>query len=185
MSTLKVINDPISTTFEELPLCFTEFISNFKSDFEKMNLEEAIKTRSNSFRESLKEKTKHIKNLSWESKLRDGTAAFQLDAKYICAGRCNSSHQVNIVICLNNREAIGTNFLKLEIAALSNLRTSKIDDFTDENILGILISLDSDLLSAGGWDNSYADSSEYSAAFRKYYKNLIKSNIVQLRIHKV
>ena len=181
----KIINDSISVNIEDLADCFKTFLAHFKEEFEKMDLDEAIRGRSNSFREALRNATYVIPELKWETKLRDGSAPFQIDAKYNCGGKCGSQHLINLVVCLNNREAIGTNFLKLEVAALGDLRNSKIENFVDENTLGILISLDSDLLIAGNWDNSYADSSEYTSAFRKYYRQIIKANIVQLRIHKI
>jgi hypothetical protein len=143
----------------------------------------AISDRSNSMRKSIKEHTENLNGFVWIPRTRDGQAPFSIDARLTCSGDCASIHILNIVICLNNREAIGTNFLKLEVAALSEIRKFQEKEVLDSNLLGVLITLDSDVLSLGKWDPSYADSSEYSAGMRKFYKSFFKSNITNLRIH--
>ena len=143
----------------------------------------AISDRSNSMRKLIKEHTDNLSGFEWIPRTRDGQAPFLIDAKYTCGGECASIHILNFVICLNNREAIGTNFLKLEVAALSEIRKFQEREVLDSNLLGVLITLDSDVLALGKWDPSYADSSEYSAGIRKFYKSLFKSNITNLRIH--
>ena len=64
MTKSKIINDSMSVNFEDLADCFKIFLAHFKEEFEKIDLDVAIKGRSNSFREALKNATNVIPDLS-------------------------------------------------------------------------------------------------------------------------
>jgi hypothetical protein len=153
-----------------------------KESLGQIDFSTAVKNRSISFKEALKKSTENLNNFTWISRNRDGQAPFQIDARYVCGRKCGTVHIINLVVCLNNREAIGSNFLKLETAAIREIRTSK-EVLDDANVAGFLATLSRELLDEGGWDPSYADSSEYANAIKTYYKPLLKSNILGLRIH--
>jgi hypothetical protein len=180
---LILVEEPLTCVLSELEPCLTASLSVIQKSLSEINFNSAIADRSNSMRRFIKEQTEKIKGFEWIPKTRDGQAPFYTDAKYICNGECRSLHVLNVVICLSNREAIGTNFLKLELAALSEIRKYHEQEVLDSNILGILLTFDRDVLSLGKWDPAYADSSEYSGAIRKFYKPFLRSNIVNLRIH--
>lgn len=182
---LKTISDSVGISPEDLPQCFVKFWESLQGSLSNIDFDVAIKSRSTSMKAEIKKVTSGIKKLSWIPRTRDGQAVFQLDAKYSCDFSCGESHIVNVVICLNNREAIGTNFLKLEIASFRDLRTSNVEGFSDNNVLGILITFDQELLTFGGWDQSYAFSSEYASAYKMNYRQVLKSNILMLRLHAV
>ena len=82
---------------------------------------------------------------------------------------------IGIELCLNNREAIGTNFSKL--SAYLNKRES-IPNFR----LAALVTLSRDLLDHGGWDKSYGDSSEYDVAFDLIYGEFASGSVVNLSL---
>jgi hypothetical protein len=180
---LRIIEDALTTSLAELDDCAASLYNELAKAFGLIDFNSAIKDRSNSMRASLTQATSPLKRFRWIPKTRDGQAPFGIDAQYSCDGNCDSLHILNLVLCLNNREAIGTNFLKLEAAALAELRKTQLYDISDSNLLGILITFDRDVLTQGKWDNSYADAGEYSAGFKKYYKPFLRSNILSLRMH--
>jgi hypothetical protein len=180
---MRIIEESLTCLTSELDNCLQTSLAKFQDALSGIDFNLAIADRSNSMRKLIKDFTENIKGFEWIPRTRDGQAPFSIDGKYACNGECNSIHILNVVICLNNREAIGTNFLKLEVAALSEIRRFQETEVLDSNILGVLISLDRDVLTLGKWDPSYADSSEYSGGLRKFYKSLLKSNITNLRIH--
>lgn len=180
---MRIIEESLSCVTSELDTCLQSSLFKFKDALSGIDYHLAIFDRSNSMRKLIKDSTESLKGFEWIPRTRDGQAPFSIDGKYTCDGECSSFHILNIVVCLNNREAIGTNFLKLEVAALSDIRSYHQKEVLDANILGALVSLDRDVLAHGKWDPSYADSSEYSGGMRKFYKSLLKSNITNLRIH--
>ena len=82
---------------------------------------------------------------------------------------------IGIELCLNNREAIGTNFSKLS-SFLSKREAAP--NFR----LAVLITLSRDLLDHGGWDRSYGDSSEYDDAFDLIYGEFASGSVVSLTL---
>ena len=180
---MRIVEESLTCVFSELDLCLQSSLLKIQSALSEIDLNSAIEDRSNSMRKLIREQTEKIKGFEWIPKTRDGQAPFLTDAKFICNGECKSIHVINIVMCLNNREAIGTNFLKLEVAALAEIRKFQEVEVLDSNLLGVLITFDRDVLALGNWDPAYADSSEYSAGMRKFYKTLFNSNITNLRTH--
>ena len=71
---------------------------------------------------------------------------------------------LNIELCLNNKEAAGTNFLKLSSAM--KFQEEQGAEFS----LGMLLVPTRELLELGGWDSVYGDSSEYSHYFKEGYQ---------------
>ncbi len=181
---MRVIEDGLTTSLEDLDGCLVSLYAGMAKAFGLIDFNSAIKDRSNSMRASLTQATSPLKRFKWIPKTRDGQAPFGIDAQLTCESKCGSLHLLNLVVCLNNREAIGTNFLKLEAAALAEIRKTQAYEISDSNLLGVLITFDRDVLAQGKWDNSYADAGEYSAGFKKYYRPFLKSNILSLRMHK-
>jgi hypothetical protein len=184
MSKIRVIDDLLTVNLLDVASCHQKMWELLKDSLEEMDFNAAVKNRSISFKEELKISTKSINNFNWIARTRDGQAPFQIDAQFHCDKKCGTTHVANLVICLNNREAIGSNFLKLEIAALREIRLNKVE-IDDSNVVGFLVTLSRELLDEGGWDPSYADSSEYANAAKTIYKPILRSNILGLRIHQV
>lgn len=101
-------------------------------------------------------------------------AMFKLDGTIKCDGHCESIHRVNIVLCSNNREAIGGNLLKMELASTL---------LPQDASLGILICMTRKLMELGGWDGSYADNIEYQEAYCDAYRDFLKSRIAILTLN--
>lgn len=82
---------------------------------------------------------------------------------------------IGIELCLNNREAIGTNFSKLYSYV------NKREDSPNYRLV-TLVTLSRSLLDHGGWDKSYGDSSEYSEGFDLIYGEFASGNVVILTL---
>jgi len=89
---------------------------------------------------------------------------------------CGHHHRISIQSCFDNREAIGTNLLKFEIASK---KYSKNDDYV---ALGILICASRDTKKWLKLDNSVGTLEEYEVAIRTAYKNIINCRIYQIEI---
>jgi hypothetical protein len=189
MSSFRIVEDSLSAKLAELPICLAQIISDIKADIQSIEVNSSISNRSESLKNAL---TAQVKTVNWNKKslfdapeLADAPAIFKLDGTSTCSGSCGSFHQTNIVVCLNNREIIGTNFLKLEVAAIEAIRNHPKFAIYDENVLGVLVTLDENLLRTGNWDRSYASSDEYTFAFRHAYKGVLKANILSLQLHMI
>ena len=187
MSNFRIVEDALSAVAEDLENCLTELVQKIRYEIQAIDGHKSIKNRSESLKGAL---TENVGTVNWQKKslfespnLANAPAIFRLDGTAQCDERCGSYHQINVVTCLNNREVIGTNFLKLEVSAIESIRNHPAFPIYDSNILGLLITLDENVLHLGGWDKAYANSSEYSFAYKHAYKSLIKSNVLSLQIH--
>lgn len=83
-----------------------------------------------------------------------------------------------VELCLNNREGIGSNFLKVH-SAISSRKGNP------EESAGILIVPSRGLLDFGGWDKAYGDSTEYEHLWNAVYKNLMTTRIILIELHAI
>jgi metal-responsive CopG/Arc/MetJ family transcriptional regulator len=187
MSNFRILDDALSASLAEMPQCLVQIVSKLKSEIQAIEANSSISNRSESLKSAL---TSQVNSVNWNKKslfdapeLADAPAIFKLDGISVCNELCGSYHQANIVICLNNREIIGTNFLKLEVAAIEAIRNHPKFAIYDKNILGVLVTLDENLLRTGNWDRSYASSDEYKFAFKHAYKGVLKANIISMQLH--
>ena len=97
-------------------------------------------------------------------------ANYMLDLQVDCSGKCGHLHRINVELAFNNREAIGTNFLKLASRNAADSLDASIQS------VGLFLAATRELLDAGAWDGAYADSSEYDAIFHKVYVHQIHGN---------
>jgi hypothetical protein len=89
---------------------------------------------------------------------------------------CGHHHRVSIQSCFDNREAIGTNLLKFEIASK---KYSKNDEY---RALGILICASRETKKRLKLDNSVGTLEEYEVAIRTAYKNILHCRVIQIEI---
>lgn len=190
MTAIRIVEDEMSISSIDVHVCFRSIIDTIREQFQSIDSSNLIRQRSESFKKVLADSFESIGEIAWSKSsvfqnpaLADVPAIFKLDGQAECDRSCQSYHKINFVLCLNNRESIGTNFLKLEIAALDLIRNSRDNSLYDENILGVLLTLDSSVLEIGKWDSSYAAASEYTFAFKHAYKHLLKSNMLALQFH--
>ena len=190
MSSLRVIEDEMSIKLNELDPCLQNLWSEIKEIFQSLDVRSAIRQRSESFKSAVSQGVDGKSNFAWEKSsvfhdpnLLDVAAIYRLDGTSTCKRECLSLHKVNLVLCLNNRESIGTNFLKLEVAAQEDIRNNKQFELFDRNVLGVLVSFNESLLKEGTWDASYASADEYTFAFKHAYRGIVKSNIMGMQLH--
>ena len=81
---------------------------------------------------------------------------------------CQERHLLSVEICFDNRQTIGTNLLKMEMARREFLKQGKGET------LGLLIVASRQTLRDGGWDNSVGSSEEYETALISGYGSLIR-----------
>jgi hypothetical protein len=79
---------------------------------------------------------------------------------------CNHSHRYFIEFCFDNRQAIGTNLLKFEVASRNSVLQDRVP-------LPILICATSQAIKQFGWDSGVASYQEYDHALRIPYKNVM------------
>jgi hypothetical protein len=105
-------------------------------------------------------------------------ANFTLDAiKDFSDSSCNHVHRFLVEFCFDNRQAVGTNLLKFEIASI-NSSLSNVEP------IPVLICADSGALRYFGWDGSIASADEYEHAIRVAYKSIIKNPAIILALLK-
>ena len=100
-------------------------------------------------------------------------APFLGDLRIRCSGSCPTTHAINIELCLNNIEAIGTNFLKLETIAESEPEVSNF---------GVFVCLTRELLAMGNWDKAYAEDLDYVRAFKLAYQPSLRHRFAVIQI---
>lgn len=100
------------------------------------------------------------------------SAGYRVDRLYRTSNQCLIATE----LAFNNRESIGTNFLKLATALISR-------ESNPSKRAGVLIAPTRELLDRGGWDRSYGDSAEYEALFRAGYGGILNVNLVILELH--
>ena len=89
---------------------------------------------------------------------------------------CEHIHRVLVEQCFDNRQAIGTNLLKFQLA--SSLFESGLKHIA----LSIIICADRHSLKLFGWDGSIASSEEYEAALRGPYSKIITTTPILMVI---
>lgn len=95
---------------------------------------------------------------------------YQIDAVLDSpSSECSHNHRFLVEHCFDNRQAIGTNLLKFELA------TSIFENSLSSKALPILICADKISLKSFGWDGSIASSEEYENAIRSAYSQIIKT----------
>jgi hypothetical protein len=85
----------------------------------------------------------------------------------ILENECAHRHRFFIEICFDNRQSIGTNLLKFELA------TKNFETNSERKSLGIMLCADRSALRKFGWDESAASSEEYEVALRGPYGGIM------------
>lgn len=187
---MRIIEDEISIAINDLEKCHQSLVLELKANLASVDIQRGLRNRSRSLKVEIQQSNSAGSAFKWvkhsifsDRSLKQASAGYLIDARAECSRSCGSFHQVNVVFCLNNREAIGTNFLKLEVAAVQEIRNHQNQALTDKNVLGLLITLDREMLDFGGWDGAYADSTEYVLAYNLAYKSVIRSQIIGVQLH--
>jgi hypothetical protein len=153
---------------EFLPPELEAEITSLQKHLSLITKNEVLNSKSKSIQRSLAEyKGVGLKETSSSVKPGSGAklpANLRLDKILSTA---DNSEYLNIELCFNNKETAGTNFLKLSSAAIFQERQGALFS------LGLLLVPSRELLTLGGWDPVYGDSTEYSL----YYKEAFKQSL--------
>jgi hypothetical protein len=102
---------------------------------------------------------------------------YQLDAALDTEKeKCGHRHRILVEHCFDNRQAIGTNLLKFQLAS------SIYENTLNSVALPILICADKPSLKSLGWDGSIGSSEEYENAIRGPYKSTLTVSPILLVI---
>lgn len=82
---------------------------------------------------------------------------------------CPNKHRVVLEVCFDNRQAIGTNLLKLDKAVVD------FESRQGREAEAILICADRRTLDIGEWDSGVADEEEYQIALSQAYKSYLSA----------
>lgn len=106
----------------------------------------------------------------WTSNVRiTDTTGLDFDPNFRATGmmtcqHCEAPSRVYVHLAVNNREAIGTNLLRANLAAESSYAPGAL----------VLITLGRDLLNLGGWDRSYGDTKEFIMQYKLGYRSALR-----------
>ncbi len=101
-----------------------------------------------------------------------GRTSFEVDfAKIFRQMGCGADHQVLFELAFDNRQAVGSNLLKMEVASRKHAMASG-----GGISFGILLCPGSNILTERGWDPAVGTSAEYENALLVGYKGILNSN---------
>lgn len=104
-------------------------------------------------------------------------ANYLLDAMQdFSSAECGHTHRFLVEFCFDNRQAIGSNILKFEVAS----RVAAASNFSP---VPILVCADAGALKLFGWDGSIAGASEYEYALRVVYREIMLFPPIILALH--
>jgi len=101
-------------------------------------------------------------------------ANYTVDAIYKAGANELGGFQFAVEACFDNRQSIGTNLLKFEIARQNS----------QNPMFGLIIAGNRELLKEYGWDGSIASAEEYESAMTSAYAEIIRANIYLLTLGK-
>ena len=168
---------------EDLCSGVLETIKSLRTSLEAVMIESSTETSA----------SKQVKNHMFEKLIVEGwrprfkidknvsesypLANYMLDAMHdFQSSGCSHIHRFLIEFCFDNRQAIGSNILKFEVAS----RTAVEANFLP---VPILICADSEALKHFGWDGSIASADEYEYALRVVYRGVMLYPPIILALH--
>lgn len=84
-------------------------------------------------------------------------------------GNCNQRHRLLVELCFDNRQAIGTNVFKLQVAA------QQFQARTGGKAYCLIVCGDRKALKKGQWDSGVGDEEEYQIAISTGYREFLTS----------
>ncbi len=156
------------------------FLTELTQHLESIRPQDVITRRSAAIMDHMMSLTTSEGRVSSKQNILDGAVGRQsANSRLDFIFNSNSlNYQIPIEVAFNNREAIGTNFLKLE-AFGRHLGLNQDCPF------GILIAPTRSLLEFGGWDSAYADNLEYQSLRNSTYKPILSLPAVIVELHGV
>ena len=104
-------------------------------------------------------------------------ANYVLDAMHdFSSVECGHTHRFFVEFCFDNRQAIGSNILKFEVASRAAADAHCVP-------VPVLVCADAETLKYFGWDGSIASASEYEYALRVVYREIMHFPPIILALH--
>jgi hypothetical protein len=161
--------------------CFGEKLEELRSQFESIKFSglidskpstQQVREKSDSMLTS--DKWNHRVLITEDFPAGVSKANYEVDyqTQYTCES-CNRPHQLSLELGFDNRQAVGSNLLKMDSAN---------SGFNGESI-SIIVVTNSKGRESGRWDNSVAIDYDYSWAYRKAYSKYFKTVILLLTIY--
>lgn len=100
-------------------------------------------------------------------------ATHVVDLQILCNKSCGDTHCLNLQLCIANREALGTNFLKLEVLAMVE---------PEKSHLGVLVVPNRKYFEQSNMDPGYGDDGEYNIAYKLAYHNVFESEMALISL---
>jgi hypothetical protein len=155
-------------------LCEGTLFEHLVMELSKLNPLNFIGKRSRGLKSELKAfgdsgpKSSHRFRWTSDILITDATG-MDKDANFTATGLmacqdCDTPRKVYVHLAVNNREAIGTNLLRANLAAESSTAPGAL----------VLITLGRELLDLGGWDRSYGDTKEFIIQYKLGYGSALK-----------
>lgn len=157
------------------------FIDALQMHFLSLPLQDIIGRRSTALVQHFKTFRKQDSELTFSAPIKPLLSDSKLTANYkvdLIASLGSQESLVSLELCLNNREAIGTNLLKLDLALSSRLTPPKSG-------LMIVVAATRQLLDQGGWDKAYGDSSEYWHLLETGICNYLNARVLIIELHAI
>jgi hypothetical protein len=153
------------------------YLAELFRHFKELNLSAAVKSRSRYVREIFDnfKPSQAFTHLDNSNVSPEAVGRVPANQRVDTLHSWNNQALIATELCLNNREAIGGNIMKLSLA-LENRETEA------KNTLAVLVVLNRKFLDLGGWDNSYGDSWEYAEYFRLGFDKHVRGNVAMLEL---
>ena len=153
------------------------YVTELHRHLKTLNLSEAVKSRSKYVRTVFDNFEPSLQFTSLENPNISPVASGRIVANQRVDTLHSWKNDVLIAteLCLNNRESIGTNIMKLSLALENRAVEAK-------NTLAVMVVLNRELLDLGGWDSSYGDSWEYAEYFQLGFEKHVPGNLAMLEL---
>lgn len=158
-----------------------DFAEDFVSHFSALPLHKIFGRRSRAIYEHFRTFRPPTESFESDAPIMPSLTGARLTANFkvdLVTSLPKSGKRVAIEMCFNNREAIGTNLLKLDMAISS--RKSN-----DEGGLAVVVAPTRELLNQGGWDKAYGDASEYWHLLKVGILQYLKADVLIIELHAV
>jgi len=159
---------------EDLCSIVVETIRSLQTSLEEVVIETSIDSSA----------SKQLKNHMFNQLITDGwrpqfkvskevseaypLANYILDAMHdFTSDKCKHTHRFFVEFCFDNRQAIGSNILKFEVASRAAVEANY-------SPVPVLVCADAGALKHFGWDGSIAGASEYEYALRAVYRDVMQ-----------
>jgi hypothetical protein len=169
--------------YAALEECHLNLVRNVRTSSEAVNRNSILANKGKALNQHFFRQGKSFSPFAFEDKFQISAGTFPQSAKSNaivnlfgkCDQSCGQTHLAAVEWCVDNRIAIGANFLKHEVLH----RRFGSDS---AQYLGVLIALDSELIIASGMSSAVASASEYLVHYEELYQPMITSSLAVINL---